>query len=132
MICLAPPRLTVAEAIKALEDAGVLSLVQRIKRVRVRVCCPDLFGAGGVRLVPQRTSNAYPFNDPGDVDATSVSGRGNDARALPRAARSLTAQARQGRQKYTLPGRRNLIDYYSKEPSSNKCSRAGSNRVASF
>jgi DNA-binding transcriptional MocR family regulator len=36
-------RSTVAEAIKALEDAGVLSWVQRIKRVRVR--CPDPFGA---------------------------------------------------------------------------------------
>ena len=33
-----------------LEDAGVLSWVQRIKRVRVR--CPDLFGdADGVRVV---------------------------------------------------------------------------------
>ena len=30
----------------------------------VRVRCPDLFGADGVRLVPQRTSNAYHFNDP--------------------------------------------------------------------
>jgi Helix-turn-helix domain len=56
-------RSTVAEAIKALEDAGVLSWVQRIKRVRVR--CPDLFGGDGVRVVPQRTSNAYHFNDPG-------------------------------------------------------------------
>ena len=37
--------LTVAEAIKVLEDAGVLSWVQRVKRVRVR--CPDLFGADG-------------------------------------------------------------------------------------
>jgi hypothetical protein len=54
-------RSTVAEAIQ-LEDAGVLSWVQRIKRVRVR--CPDLFGADGVRVVPQRTSNAYHFNDP--------------------------------------------------------------------
>jgi hypothetical protein len=62
-------RSTVAEAMKALEDAGVLSWVQRIKRVRVR--CPDLFGADGVRVVPQRTSNAYHFNDPGGAGAVS-------------------------------------------------------------
>jgi hypothetical protein len=30
----------------------------------VRVRCPDLFGADGVRVVPQRTSNADHFNDP--------------------------------------------------------------------
>ena len=40
--------------IKALEDAGVLSWVHRLKRVRVS--CPDLFGADGVRVVPQRTA----------------------------------------------------------------------------
>jgi hypothetical protein len=62
-------RSTVAEAIKALEDAGVLSWVQRIKRVRVR--CPDLFGDEGVRVVPQRTSNAYHFKDPGGAGATA-------------------------------------------------------------
>ena len=56
-------RSTVAEAIRDLEDAGVLSWVNRIKRVRVS--CPDLFGADGVRVVPQRTSNAYHFTDPG-------------------------------------------------------------------
>lgn len=55
-------RSTVAESIKALEDAGVLSWVHRIKRVRVS--CPDLFGPDGWRLAPQRTSNAYHFNDP--------------------------------------------------------------------
>jgi Helix-turn-helix domain len=62
-------RSTVAEAIKVLEDAGVLSWVQRIKRVKVR--CPDLFGADGVRVVPQRTSNAYHFNDPGGAGASA-------------------------------------------------------------
>jgi hypothetical protein len=55
-------RSTVAEAIRALEDAGILSWVHRLKRVRVN--CPDLFGADGVRVVPQRTSNAYHFIDP--------------------------------------------------------------------
>jgi hypothetical protein len=56
-------RSTVAEALKALEETGILSWVNRIKRVRV--ACPDLFGGEGVRVVPQRTSNAYHFTDPG-------------------------------------------------------------------
>jgi helix-turn-helix protein len=56
-------RSTVAEAIKALEEAGVLSWVHRLKRVRV--ACPDLFGGEGSRIVPQRTSNAYHFADLG-------------------------------------------------------------------
>jgi hypothetical protein len=55
-------RSTVAEAIKALEDAGVLTWVNRIKRVWDKEL--DLFG----RLVPRirvlRTSNAYSFRDP--------------------------------------------------------------------
>ena len=55
-------RSSIAGALHALEDAGVLSWVHRLKRVRVR--CPDLFGADGVRVVPQRTSNAYHFTDP--------------------------------------------------------------------
>jgi Helix-turn-helix domain len=55
-------RSTVAEAIKALEDAGVLSWVQRIKRVRER--CGDLLGDDGWRWRVLRTSNAYAFNDP--------------------------------------------------------------------
>ena len=56
-------RSTVAEAIKALEDAGILSWVNRIKRVRERVA--DMFGGWGAtieRVV--RTSNAYHFVDP--------------------------------------------------------------------
>jgi hypothetical protein len=61
-------RSTVAEAIRALEEAGVMSWVHRIKRVRV--ACPDLFGGEGSRLVPQRTSNAYHFNDPGGAGAS--------------------------------------------------------------
>src|SRR6516165_6692810 len=59
-------RSTVAEAIKALEDAGVLSWVQRIKRVRER--CADLLGDNGWRWRVLRTSNAYNFRDPGAAD----------------------------------------------------------------
>ena len=56
-------RSTVAEAIKALEDAGVLTWVQRVKRIRER--CSDLLGDNGWRWRVLRTSNAYAFNEPG-------------------------------------------------------------------
>jgi hypothetical protein len=55
-------RSTVAEAIKALEDAGILSWVNRITRVRER--CQDLFGHSGTRWRVLRTSNGYRFHDP--------------------------------------------------------------------
>jgi CRP-like cAMP-binding protein len=55
-------RSTVAEALKALEAAGILSWVQRIKRVREP--CPDLLGDKGWRWRVLRTSNSYAFNDP--------------------------------------------------------------------
>jgi CRP-like cAMP-binding protein len=55
-------RSTVAEAIKALEEAGILSWVHRIKRVREP--CPDLLGDNGWRWRVLRTSNSYAFNDP--------------------------------------------------------------------
>ena len=51
-----------AEAIKALEEAGILSWVNRITRIRER--CADLFGHLGTRWRVIRTSNAYHFNDP--------------------------------------------------------------------
>ena len=55
-------RSTVAEAIKALEDCGLLSWVNRIVRVRER--CADLFGHMGSRVRVIRTSNGYQFHDP--------------------------------------------------------------------
>lgn len=55
-------RSTVAEAIKVLEEAGLLSWVNRITRVRER--CEDLFGRFGTRWRVIRTSNGYRFNDP--------------------------------------------------------------------
>jgi hypothetical protein len=55
-------RSTVAEAIRALEDAGILSWVQRVKRVRE--VCPDLLGDNGWRWRVLRTSNSYVFKDP--------------------------------------------------------------------
>ncbi len=55
-------RSTVAEAIKALEDAGLLTWVNRIFRKTER--CLDLFGHQGTRTRVLRTSNGYRFNDP--------------------------------------------------------------------
>ena len=55
-------RSTVAEAIKALEDAGLLTWVNRIVRIKER--CEDLFGHFGTRTRVIRTSNGYRFNDP--------------------------------------------------------------------
>ena len=55
-------RSTVAEALKALEFAGVLTWQNRITRVRER--CRDLFGHDGWRWRVVRTSNAYVFRDP--------------------------------------------------------------------
>jgi hypothetical protein len=55
-------RSTVAEAIKALEWAGVLTWQNRITRIRER--CTDLFGRVAWRWRVIRTSNAYVFRDP--------------------------------------------------------------------
>jgi DNA-binding transcriptional MocR family regulator len=56
-------RSTVYEAIRALEQVGVLSWVNRIKRVREYV--PGLFGkASAWRWRVVRTSNAYVIADP--------------------------------------------------------------------
>ena len=59
-------RSTVAEAIKALEEARILSWTHRIKRVRER--CADLLGSNGWRWRVLRTSNAYAFRDPGAAE----------------------------------------------------------------
>jgi Helix-turn-helix domain len=55
-------RSTVAEAIKALEDAGVLTWVNRI--TRIREVSRDLFGHLMPRVRVIRISNAYSFVDP--------------------------------------------------------------------
>jgi hypothetical protein len=55
-------RSTVAEALKALEFAGVLTWQNRIVRVRER--CQDLWGRSGWQWRVVRTSNAYAFRDP--------------------------------------------------------------------
>jgi hypothetical protein len=55
-------RSTVAEALKALEWAGVLTWQNRITRAVVRQ--RDLFGRWSNRWTVIRTSNAYAFRDP--------------------------------------------------------------------
>jgi hypothetical protein len=55
-------RSTVAEALKALEWAGVLTWQNRITRILVRE--RDLFGQWAARWQVIRTSNAYVFADP--------------------------------------------------------------------
>src|SRR5271165_3843965 len=55
-------RSTVAEAIKALEDAGILSWVNRLKRVAE--ASRDLFGHRIPKTRVIRTSNGYHFIDP--------------------------------------------------------------------
>jgi hypothetical protein len=55
-------RSTVAEALKALEWAGVLTWQHRIIRIRER--CTDLFGREGWEWRVHRRSNAYVFRDP--------------------------------------------------------------------
>ena len=55
-------RSTVAQAIKALEDAGILSWVNRIKRVAETSL--DLFGRRIRKTRVLRTSNGYHFIDP--------------------------------------------------------------------
>jgi Helix-turn-helix domain len=56
-------RSSVTGALHALEDCGVLTWVNRVKRVRER--CADLLGDEGWRWRVLRTSNAYHFRDPG-------------------------------------------------------------------
>lgn len=67
-------RSTVAKALTALEDAGVLTWVHRLARIRER--CRDLFGGDGSRLRVIRTSNSYVLHDP-----TAVPGRPDSSKS---------------------------------------------------
>src|SRR3974390_734170 len=63
-------RSTVAEALRVLEWAGVLSWQHRI--TRDREYCTDLFGRTVWRWRVIRTSNAYAFRDPQAVNSRDV------------------------------------------------------------
>jgi hypothetical protein len=66
-------RSTVAEALKVLEWAGVLTWQHRITRIRDR--CTDLFGRISWRWQVIRTSNAYVFRDPKCADCCQLSSK---------------------------------------------------------
>ena len=74
-------RSTVAEAIKALEFAGVLTWQNRIVRVRER--CQDLWGRAGWRWRVIRTSNAYAFRDPQAVNSRPVPSKSDQRTGTP-------------------------------------------------
>jgi hypothetical protein len=74
-------RSTVAQALKALEDAKILSWVQRIKRVREP--CPDLLGANGWRWRVLRTSNSYAFSDPSPAGVQASSSKSEKGPGTP-------------------------------------------------
>jgi len=68
-------RSTVALALIALEEAGLLTWVHRLKRVYERV--NNMFGEGvhGQRSRVERTSNGYRFADPPDVESSKSEDR---------------------------------------------------------
>ena len=84
-------RSTVAEAIKALEDAGLLTWVNRLKRVRER--CRDLFGHSGSLVRVLRTSNGYRFNDPKGAAERGFSSKSDFPSGTPIQDPSLTKPA---------------------------------------
>ena len=61
-----------AEAIKTLEDVGILTWVNRI--TRIREASRDLFGKIVLRWRVIRTSNSYHFLDPQPVKTPSNQG----------------------------------------------------------
>jgi hypothetical protein len=63
----------VAEALKVLEWAGVLTWQHRITRIRER--CTDLFGRISWRWRVIRTSNAYSFSDPKAAGSSAFSSK---------------------------------------------------------
>jgi hypothetical protein len=74
-------RSTVAEAIKALEFAGVLTWQNRITRIRER--CRDLFGRDDWRWRVIRTSNAYVFQDPKEAVSAGFRSKSDQRTGTP-------------------------------------------------
>ena len=88
-------RSTVYAAIRRLEDAGLMTWVNRIKRVYERV--KDMFGDGvhGQRTWVERTSNGYQFTvlDTGETPKSENSPGTTGQESFPLAAPSPEAQA---------------------------------------
>jgi Helix-turn-helix domain len=74
---------TVAEAIKALEAAGLMTWDHRIKRKREP--CPDLLGPNGWRWRVVRTSNAYRFPSESDFQRGTTTPDSNSSLERPKA-----------------------------------------------
>jgi hypothetical protein len=74
-------RSTVAEALKALEWAGVLTWQNRITRILVRE--RDLFGQWASRWQVIRTSNAYVFTDPNPQPAAAFACKSKNLPGTP-------------------------------------------------
>ena len=74
-------RSTVAEALKALEWAGVLTWQNRITRILVRE--RDLFGQWAARWQVIRTSNAYVFTDPNPHPAAAFACKSENLPGTP-------------------------------------------------
>ena len=70
-------RSSVYEAIAGLEAAGLLTWVNRLKRIREPTL--GLPGIGATRIRVFRTSNAYAFNDPNSSKSDFPSGTSNQA-----------------------------------------------------
>ncbi len=69
-------RSTVAEALRILEWAGILTWQHRLARIRER--CTDLFGRTDWRWRVIRTSNAYVLRDPKTSSSDEVSSRSDN------------------------------------------------------
>jgi hypothetical protein len=74
-------RSTVAEALRVLEWAGVLSWQHRIARIRER--CQDLFGRNAWRWRVIRTSNAYAFRDPKAAASAGIPSKSENRTGTP-------------------------------------------------
>ena len=100
-------RSTVAEALKALEDAGVLSWVQRIKRVREP--CLDLLGDNGWRWRVLRTSNSYAFTDPSPAADRPISSKSEKPIGTPNQGFFSTFVAASGGERTARSGRKEAL-----------------------
>ena len=74
-------RSTVAEALKVLEWAGVLTWQHRITRVSEHYT--DLFGRTTWRWRVIRTSNAYAFRDPQEAEKAGIPSRSENRSGTP-------------------------------------------------
>ena len=92
---------------QALEDAGVLTWVQRIKRVREP--CPDLLGDNGWRWRVLRTSNSYAFTDPSPAADRPNSSKSEKPTGTPNQAFFSSLEAAFGGERTGRSGRKEAL-----------------------